>query len=423
MNYDLINKNLPLRDKSQDNDIIKDPYIHLNEVLNIFKLNIRKFLLPIFFKKLQELMEKILIKMYKKISNVVMENEEILICFKFDQKFDNYFIKISHFIENNRIFVKILYSHKVIKKDYDIIFIREYKEIINFSLLNETEFEMKIYESINDFYSIQNYIILSNLKVYQSNELELDYALCGNKISCFLRKNYLLFSLFLDNKGELSLIDETKNMFNQSDKQKILEFIGSLNNNNFISINYAQINSFYLYIFNLIMKRRFILLPESFVVQNNDDFIVNFTLFDSIFVENHSRKKRCLLRFFLSRNQPNIKRFLIIQTNNQEAIYDSKDEKNLRFEGVISIDLLENLYKIAQSFKRNYHTNLQLIFEVLNFGKIELSNNLETVTLKNIDLGTSFSKIQEYNEFYEKIEINLKRCLLFKIILTNKFVI
>lgn len=422
INFELLNKNLPLKEtkSSKDNDNLKDPCIQISEVLQVFKVNLKKYIMPIFFKKLQEFLEKNLVKMYKKISSVNIENEDIAINFKFEQKLENYFIKLSYFSENNKIFVRLLYSHKVIKEDTEIIFIKNFKEVIHFNELNETAFDIKIYEAINDFYKIQNYIILSKLRLFQSEKFEIHFELSSNKICCFLRRNNLFFSVIIDNKGEFNLLDETKNVLNKSDKSKILEFIYSINNNNLHSISYSQINAFYLYLYNLFMKKRFNSLPDSSITQRNNDFIINFLLFDNIFVDNLYKKKKCILRFALSNNK--IKQLLIIQINSQELIFESKEDKNLVFDGTINLSLLENLYRIAQIFKKNFHTNLQIILEVLNYGKIELSHNLDKVTLRNVELGSISQDIQDLNEFYDRIEINLKRCLLFKIILTNKFV-
>jgi hypothetical protein len=376
--------------------------------------------LPVFFKKLQEFLEKILSKMYKKIASVNIENEEIVINFKFEQKLQNYFIKLSHFTEKNKIYVRILYSHKVIKEDKEIIFSKNFKEIIHFNELNETAFDLKIYEAINDFYKIQNYIILSNLRLFHSEMFEVHFELSTNKICCYLKRKNLFFSVFIDNKGELNLLDETKNLLNKSDKSRILEFISLLNSNNFLSTTYSQINSFYLYLYNLIMKKRFLFIPDSFITESNNEFCINFLLFDNIFAENSNRKKRCILRFVPSNNK--IRQFLILQINNQEQIHERKEEKTLIFDGTIKLSVLEHLYRAAQNFKKNYHTNLQMILEVLNYGKIDISQNLDKVTLRNVELGPINQEIQDNNEFYDRIEINLKRCLLFKIILTNRFV-
>ncbi len=418
-----MNKNLPLKDceTSQDsNDNLRDPYFQISEVLKLFKSNLQKFILPVFFKKLQEFLEKILSKMYKKIASVNIENEEIVINFKFEQKLQNYFIKLSHFTEKNKIYVRILYSHKVIKEDKEIIFSKNFKEIIHFNELNETAFDLKIYEAINDFYKIQNYIILSNLRLFHSEMFEVHFELSTNKICCYLKRKNLFFSVFIDNKGELNLLDETKNLLNKSDKSRILEFISLLNSNNFLSTTYSQINSFYLYLYNLIMKKRFLFIPDSFITESNNEFCINFLLFDNIFAENSNRKKRCILRFVPSNNK--IRQFLILQINNQEQIHERKEEKTLIFDGTIKLSVLEHLYRAAQNFKKNYHTNLQMILEVLNYGKIDISQNLDKVTLRNVELGPINQEIQDNNEFYDRIEINLKRCLLFKIILTNRFV-
>jgi hypothetical protein len=114
-----------------------------------------------------------------------------------------------------------------------------------------------------------------------------------------------------------------------------------------------------------------------------------------------------------------------MQINNQEHKHERIEEINHTFDGTIKLSLLENLYRIAQNFKRNYHTNLQMILEVLNYGaidKTEISQNLEKVTLRSIELVPKIQEIQDINEIYDRIEINLKRCLLFKIILTSRFV-
>jgi len=422
-----LNKNLPLKDSEtnqENNENLRDPYFQITEVLKIFKSNLQKFILPVFFKKLQEFLEKILSKMYKKIATVNLENEEIVIHLKFEQKLENYFIKFSHFTEKNKIFVRILYSHKVVKEDNnETIFTKNFKEIIHFNQLNETAFDLKVYEAINDFYKIQNYIILSNLRIFHSEKFEVHFELSSNKICCYLKRNNLFFSVFIDNKGELNLLDETKNLLNKSDKFRILEFIGSINNNNVLSIAYPQINSFYLYLYNLIMKKRFLFLTDSFITECNSEFSINFLLFDNIFAENSNRKKRCFLRFVTSNNS--IRQFLIMQINNQEHKHERIEEINHTFDGTIKLSLLENLYRIAQNFKRNYHTNLQMILEVLNYGaidKTEISQNLEKVTLRSIELVPKIQEIQDINEIYDRIEINLKRCLLFKIILTSRFV-
>jgi hypothetical protein len=63
----------------------------------------------------------------------------------------------------------------------------------------------------------------------------------------------------------------------------------------------------------------------------------------------------------------------------------------------------------------------------MNYGKVEVMNCLNTIVMKNIEPGLSndrdFQEFLNNNDNYERLEINLSRCLSFKIVLTSKFVI
>ena len=132
--------------------------------------------------------------------------------------------------------------------------INNFKEIISFNELNETAFDLKISEGLKGFYQNQYDRILGNLRLFECNELEVSYILSDYKISCFLSKDFMLFSLSIDNKGVLNFIDESK-LFRADERSKILENISLLNRRNNLDMTLIQVNDFYLYLYNIIYFR------------------------------------------------------------------------------------------------------------------------------------------------------------------------
>ena len=256
INHELINRNFPFKDikAALDDDMLiddrnesemnsSDPCVQFQEVIKVVKSSIQNNLLPFFFKKLQDYLEKLISKQYKHIANLKLENDDIIIYFKFEQKFETYCIKFSKFVVNNRCFIKILFSHKY----YENTMINNFKEIISFNELNETAFDLKISEGLKGFYQNQYDRILGNLRLFECNELEVSYILSDYKISCFLSKDFMLFSLSIDNKGVLNFIDESK-LFRADERSKILENISLLNRRNNLDMTLIQVNDFYLYL-------------------------------------------------------------------------------------------------------------------------------------------------------------------------------
>jgi hypothetical protein len=299
--------------------------------------------------------------------------------------------------------------------------------------LNEIDFDLKISEALMGFYKNQYDKILSNLQLFECNELEVSYQLIDNKIFCYISKDFLLFSLFIDNKGALTIINESK-LFNQIEKNKILDSINLINCSNFNN-SFNHINVFYLYIYNIALRKYYIMFPECTFNSYNEIFKFDILLFENIFQD--YKKKSCLIQFQIQLNRnstiKNIKKYLIIFNDSQESRYERNSEmieKNINYltnKTKINFNIFEKLYLISLNFKRKFHSNIQILFEVMNYGKVEVMNCLNTIVMKNIEPGLSndrdFQEFLNNNDNYERLEINLSRCLSFKIVLTSKFVI
>ena len=441
INNELMNRNFPYKEKVEKSseemfidDILtknnlSDSNSHFQEVIKIIKNSIQNNLQPFFFKKLQDYLEKFINKQYKNIANLKLDNDEIIINFNFEQKFDIYFIRFSKYSDNNKCFIKIIISHKF----HENTFIHNYREILSFNELNEIDFDLKISEALMGFYKNQYDRILSNLQLFECNELEVSYQLIDNKIFCYISKDFLLFSLFIDNKGALTIINESK-LFNQIEKNKILDSINLINCSNFNnSLNH--INVFYLYIYNIALRKYYIMFPECTFNSYNEIFKFDILLFENIFQD--YKKKSCLIQFQIQLNRnstiKNIKKYLIIFNDSQESRYERNSEMIEKYINYltnptkINFNIFEKLYLISLNFKRKFHSNIQILFEVMNYGKVEVMNCLNTIVMKNIEPGLSndrdFQEFLNNNDNYERLEINLSRCLSFKIVLTSKFVI
>ena len=299
--------------------------------------------------------------------------------------------------------------------------------------MNEIDFDLKISEALMGFYKNQYDRILSNLQLFECNELEVSYQLIDNKIFCYISKDFLLFSLFIDNKGALTIINESK-LFNQIEKNKILDSINLINCSNFNnSLNH--INVFYLYIYNIALRKYYIMFPECTFNSYNEIFKFDILLFENIFQD--YKKKSCLIQFQIQLNRnstiKNIKKYLIIFNDSQESRYERNSEMIEKYINYltnptkINFNIFEKLYLISLNLKRKFHSNIQILFEVMNYGKVEVMNCLNTIVMKNIEPGLSndrdFQEFLNNNDNYERLEINLSRCLSFKIVLTSKFVI
>ena len=136
-----MNRNFPYKEKVEKSseemfidDILtknnlSDSNSHFQEVIKIIKNSIQNNLQPFFFKKLQDYLEKFINKQYKNIANLKLDNDEIIINFNFEQKFDIYFIRFSKYSDNNKCFIKIIISHKF----HENTFIHNYREILSFN--------------------------------------------------------------------------------------------------------------------------------------------------------------------------------------------------------------------------------------------------------------------------------------------------
>ena len=431
-----MNRNYPLNEKNniitdEDNDL-NDPCVQIEDLITVIKSAIKIHIFPLFFKKLYEYLDKIILRKYKNIAFLKFENEEILVNFNFEQKFENYYLKFSKYSENNKNFIKVTYSHWfLINEDNTNTYINNFKEIVSLNDLNEINFELKFNEGVRCFYYLQYERILSNLCLYESNELYIKYELFDNKIKCYLDKNYILFSLIIDNKGILCFIDESMN-FTSNEKVKMLGYIKSLINckNN---IENSKCNEYYLYLYNVVLKKYFLNLPDCILNMIDDDYIFNVSLFDNLFFENTPLyRKNCSLRFMFEINKETfavnrIKYFVVISIGKNEIVYDKKNEIYEIFNNSkIKFYYFKRIYEISQKFKKNMHTNIQILLEAISYGKIDIPNNFSTIIMNKIDLQISndkeFLEFFSSNDYYERLEINLNRCLNFKIVLTTKFV-
>lgn len=430
-----MNRNYPLKDKSSEDILIdedlNDPCYQLEDLINVIKSSIKIHIFPLFLKKLYEYLDKIIAKKYKNIAVLKFENEEIVVNFNFEQKYENYFIRFAKYIENNRFFVKITYSHRLFNNDDDDnnTYINNFKEIIKLNDLNAVNLELKFNEGLRCFYSLQYDRIISNLCLFDSNELHIKYELKDNKIKCYLDNDHSLFSLIIDNKGTLYFIDESMN-FTFNEKIKIINYIKSLINKNNVEI--SKINDYYLYLYNTVLKKYFINIQDCYLNKINDDYVFNVSLFDNLFFDNPPQfRKNCSLRFIFEINKETytikkIKYFLVI-IGKKEIIYDKNNEIYENFnDSKIKFENFERIYEIIQRFKKNNHTNIQILLEAINYGNIDINSNYSTIIMNRIDLQISndkeFLEFFSINEYYEKLEINLNRCLNFKIVLTTRFV-
>ena len=117
------------------------------------------------------------------------------------------------------------------------------------------------------------------------------------------------------------------------------------------------------------------MFPECTFNSYNEIFKFDILLFENIFQD--YKKKSCLIQFQIQLNRnstiKNIKKYLIIFNDSQESRYERNSEMIEKYINYltnptkINFNIFEKLYLISLNFKRKFHSNIQILFEVMNY--------------------------------------------------------
>lgn len=400
-----------------DNNDLNSQIESLSKILRKFT---NQLVFPLLIKKIQEKIEKIIQKELKNVCKSEVEGNVLKIIFSFEFNCgDEFFISFDSVDIDDRTCLRITYSHWQELKQSPVC-IRNVKQIYELFEIQKLSLPSIIIETFNYFKIICTQSLFKKLQISVCDQLPTVYYFKENSISCYINKHTIAFRLSYNDCGSIVILDEMVLNLKKSEKLKIKAFLKLVGDNNLTDIEYNQVTQFYVFLYNTCIKRQFNRLTETTLeLVKHNEIAITVPIAEQLFPNSGNKRKFSLLyRIFLD----DFSRIRSIQsfTNLSEELKEYKQFK-LSFEMKnFDTEVLKNIYLVSQNFKSSYIHNIYFIYEAMNYGKIRISDDFSVVEINR--LNSLPEDMSLFHEYFDRLLINLKRALVFKICLKQKYV-